>query len=107
MGKRKAIPQSSRFLEISEANSLPKGRIRMKFADIHNHTLAAVDDGAKSEQMMYRMLDAAYADGTRILCLTPHFHPGFFGDNRNASEDSFQKLQSYAAQHCGKVFAAL
>jgi protein-tyrosine phosphatase len=72
----------------------------MKFADIHNHTLAAVDDGAKSEQMMYRMLDAAYADGTRILCLTPHFHPGFFGDNRNASEDSFQKLQSYAAQHC-------
>lgn len=75
----------------------------MIFADIHNHTLASVDDGAKSEQMMYRMLDAAYADGTRFLCLTPHFHPGCFGDNREAAKESFQKLRSYAAQHCPQL----
>lgn len=75
----------------------------MMFADIHNHTLAAVDDGAQCEQTMYRMLDAAYADGTRFLCLTPHFHPGFFGDNRKAAQESFQKLRNYAAAHCPQL----
>ena len=69
----------------------------MIFADIHNHSLASVDDGARSEEMMYQMVDAAYADGIRILCLTPHFHPIHFGDNRQATLESFHKLQSYAA----------
>ena len=70
----------------------------MIFADIHNHSLAAVDDGARSEETMFRMVDAAYADGTRLLCLTPHFHPISFGDNRASSLESFQKLQVYAAE---------
>lgn len=68
----------------------------MIFADIHNHSLCAVDDGARSEESMYKMVDASYADGTRLLCLTPHFHPVCFGDNRESSLESFQKLQAYA-----------
>ncbi len=70
----------------------------MIFADIHNHSLAAVDDGARSEEIMYKMVDAAYSDGVRYLCLTPHFHPIYFGDNRDTSVQSFQKLQAYAAE---------
>lgn len=70
----------------------------MIFADIHNHSLAAVDDGARSEEIMYRMIDAAYADGTRFLCLTPHFHPVCFGDNRDLSVECFQKLQDYVTE---------
>lgn len=70
----------------------------MIFADIHNHSLAAVDDGAHSDEIMYQMIDAAYADGIRYLCLTPHFHPIYFGDNRVASQASFEKLQTYAAE---------
>lgn len=75
----------------------------MTFADIHNHTLSAVDDGAASDEIMYRMLDAAYADGTRLLCLTPHFHPFYFGDNRQKALESFRKLRSYAAEHYPKL----
>lgn len=75
----------------------------MIFADIHNHSLASADDGASSEEIMYRMVDAAYADGTRLLCLTPHFHPICFGDNRQATLESFEKLQAYAAEHCPEL----
>lgn len=75
----------------------------MIFADIHNHSLASADDGASSEEIMYRMVDAAYADGTRLLCLTPHFHPICFGDNRQASLEGFQRLQAYATEHCPEL----
>lgn len=75
----------------------------MIFADIHNHSLAAVDDGAHSEEMMYRMIDAAYDDGIRYLCLTPHFHPVCFGDNRAVAKENFQKLQDHAAMHCPQL----
>lgn len=72
----------------------------MEFADIHNHSLSGVDDGALSDEIMYRMIDDAYADGTRVLCLTPHFYPLVFGDNREDIHESFQKLRTYAAEHC-------
>lgn len=75
----------------------------MTFADLHNHILSAVDDGADSDQTMYRMTEAAYADGTRVLCLTPHFHPGVFGDNRASGDESFQRLCAYAAEHCPEL----
>ena len=53
----------------------------MGLADIHIHLLFGVDDGAKDEDEMHAILDAAYQAGTRVLCCTPHFHPGYFGDN--------------------------
>lgn len=72
----------------------------MIFADIHNHSLASADDGASTEEAMYNMVEAAYADGVRLLCLTPHFHPVSYGDNREASQNSFEKLCAYSAGHC-------
>lgn len=75
----------------------------MIFADIHNHSLASVDDGARSDEMMLKMVDVAYQDGTRLLCLTPHFAPVHFGDNRQTTQESFEKLQVYAAEHYPKL----
>lgn len=69
----------------------------MSFADIHIHALWGVDDGPKKEQDMYAMLDAAYADGVRTMCVTPHFHLGYFGDNFHKTSEVFRKLTQYAA----------
>ena len=44
------------------------------------------------------MVDASYADGVRVLFLTPHFRPDMFGDNRESSLLAFRKLQAYAKQ---------
>lgn len=70
----------------------------MRFADLHNHSLFGVDDGPKTEREMLQMLDAAYADGTDTICLTPHYHPGYFGENGDASRNAFDLLTRYAAE---------
>lgn len=71
----------------------------MKFTDIHIHALFGVDDGAKTEAEMFAMVDASYADGIRTLCLTPHFHPGYFGDNLAKIDSAFSILAKYVHQH--------
>lgn len=70
----------------------------MNFADIHIHGLFGVDDGPKTEQEMYNLIAAAYADGTRVLCLTPHYHPGYFGENREKAAEAFAILQDGARE---------
>ena len=70
----------------------------MQFFDLHTHLLCNVDDGAKNPEEMYAMLDMAYADGTRAMCLTPHFSPYLFGDTARASEESFALLVDYAKE---------
>ena len=67
----------------------------MKFADLHIHALFGSDDGAGTLQEMLRMVDAAYASGTRMLCMTPHFHPGYFGDNQKQSNEAYRALRHY------------
>ena len=69
------------------------------YFDLHSHMLCRVDDGAGSEEEMYRMLDRSYADGVRGLCLTPHFSPAMFGDTRERSQEAFALLQAYAKEH--------
>ncbi len=70
----------------------------MEFADIHIHALYGVDDGSKNEKETTQMLDAIYADGVRYLCFTPHFHPGYFGDNYEQINQAYHKIRSYANQ---------
>ena len=70
----------------------------MFYADIHSHLLCCVDDGPKNSETMFAMLDEAYRTGTRRLCLTPHYQPAYYGDNREAAEKSFAKLSAYAAE---------
>lgn len=68
------------------------------FADIHIHILPGVDDGPQTAQQMQKLLDSAYRDGTRVICVTPHFHPGMFGDNIKASAEGFRILSEYAGE---------
>lgn len=70
----------------------------MQFSDIHIHALYGCDDGAKSLEYMYKMIDAAYVDGTRHICLTPHYNPGYFGENSEKSKESFNLLSEYVKE---------
>lgn len=68
------------------------------FFDMHCHMLCGVDDGAKTSEEMYAMLEMAYEDGVRALCLTPHYSPYLFGDTFEQSARSFERLREYVSQ---------
>ncbi len=70
----------------------------MHFSDIHIHALHDCDDGAKSQEYMYKMIHAAYVDGARYICLTPHYNPGYFDENKEESQKSFERLSAYATK---------
>ncbi len=70
----------------------------MQFFDLHCHMLCDVDDGAKNAETMFAMLEMAYEDGIRAICLTPHFSPYLFGDTLKSSEKSFAILREYVAK---------
>ena len=70
----------------------------MEFTDLHNHALYACDDGPKSEKDMQSLIDAIYKDNIRYLCLTPHYHPGYFGENSERADRSFEKLSRYVSE---------
>ena len=70
----------------------------MFYTDIHSHMLFGTDDGAKDEETMYAMLDMAYNSGTRTVCLTPHYHPLYYGHNQSRSLHAFDLLSAYAKQ---------
>ncbi len=71
----------------------------MFFSDIHTHILYGTDDGAKTAEDMLEMVKISYDEGTRLLCLTPHFFPAFFGDNHKKSEEAFGELAEYCKEH--------
>jgi protein-tyrosine phosphatase len=71
----------------------------MFFSDIHTHILYGTDDGAKTLDDMLAMVKTSYEDGTRLLCLTPHFFPSFFGDNHKQAEEAFAVLDEYCKEH--------
>lgn len=68
------------------------------YTDIHSHILSGVDDGPSNEEKMKNMLRAAYKDGTRKLCFTPHYHPAIYGKNEKRSEAVFESLKAYAKE---------
>ena len=68
------------------------------FVDLHCHMLCNTDDGASSEEEMYEMLDMAYEDGTRHICLTPHADP-MSETQRARADDAFAKLSLYAKKY--------
>ena len=46
------------------------------FTDYHAHFVYGVDDGARTREEMYAMLDAAVQDGVSCLYATSHSTPG-------------------------------
>lgn len=71
----------------------------MFFVDMHIHALSGVDDGARTDEEMYGMIDRAYQTGTRVLCFTPHCAPRYFGFNRDKIDVSFVKACRYIESH--------
>ncbi len=69
------------------------------FADIHTHILYGTDDGPDTVEGMYEMVDRAYSEGVRVLCVTPHFHPEYFGDNRKTTLSAFEVLNKYCSEN--------
>lgn len=72
-------------------------RVNM-FIDIHTHILAGCDDGPENDGQMYRLIKALYDDGIRKVCCTPHYHPGYYGNNFDKAAESFRRLQTYIRQ---------
>ena len=67
------------------------------FADIHNHVICGVDDGASDENTTMTLIDIARRSGTGILCFTPHVYPEFFGDNAEAIVRNFGIIKEKAS----------
>ncbi|MBQ1371607.1 MAG: hypothetical protein IIY70_01625 [Oscillospiraceae bacterium] len=76
-------------------------------ADIHSHILCDVDDGAKDQEGMLAIVQMAYRNGTRFLCATPHYHPGFFGENGQKSLRVFETLKAAVSSQCPELRLAL
>ena len=74
----------------------------MKFADVHSHFVYGVDDGAKTQEEMKAMLDAAWQDDVTTLVATPHRTPGVhpFDEalfkRRLAEARDYCQIRSYA-----------
>ncbi|MEQ2521513.1 CpsB/CapC family capsule biosynthesis tyrosine phosphatase [Ruthenibacterium sp. CLA-JM-H11] len=68
----------------------------MQFTDIHAHVLAGVDDGPQKLSQMYALLDALCRDQVVSICCTPHYHPGYYGNNSGSSMEMYQLLTQYA-----------
>ena len=68
------------------------------YFDIHMHLLYGVDDGPSTREDMLDMLDLAYADGTRAICVTPHHAPSIFGVHSQEETRVFSELCSYAKE---------
>ncbi len=70
----------------------------MRFADIHNHALFGVDDGAKTLRDSLNMIASSYEDGVRYMCFTPHFNPRYFGDNIKKTEEVFARVKEISSE---------
>lgn len=71
---------------------------KLELTDIHLHALYGVDDGARSKEEMFEIVGRAYEAGTRYMCVTPHYHPGYYGENAEKSAEHFAELKEYAAE---------
>ena len=71
------------------------------FVDIHNHMMFGVDDGASSEEMTREMLEIAYKDGIRGICLTPHFYNPMIKKRGEItfSTEKFERIKAFASLH--------
>ena len=70
----------------------------MVLADVHSHILYGVDDGAKSKEDSFAMLDSAYKSGVRVAFATPHYDPELFKYDPSGEERAFNELTLYSKE---------
>lgn len=68
------------------------------YADLHTHILPGVDDGAADLTTAMQMIAQAYDDGTRVLCLTPHFREPYRDNFTDKLLPLFESLLVAAAE---------
>ena len=68
------------------------------FTDYHAHFVYGVDDGARTREEMFAMLDAAAADGVTHLFATSHSTPGMEPFPR----DVYQRHLDFARAYCAE-----
>lgn len=68
------------------------------FTDIHAHFVYGVDDGPRTPEDMYRMLDAANADGITCLFATPHATPGIYPFPQDKLSQGLAEARAYCKQ---------
>ena len=73
------------------------------FTDYHAHFVYGVDDGARTREEMFAMLDAAAADGVTRLFATSHSTPGMEPFPR----DVYQRHLDFARAYCAEKGYAL
>lgn len=66
--------------------------------DIHSHFVYGVDDGAKSYDVMCRMLDRAADNGIGRIISTPHITPGFAKFDRDTYDAHFAEAGEYCRE---------
>lgn len=73
--------------------------------DLHCHMLFGVDDGATDFEVTKKMLEIAYNDGIRAICLTPHFKIYHFEDDEEIKRyndiiiQNFEAIKEYSKEH--------
>jgi len=65
------------------------------FIDLHCHALCGIDDGARNQEAMFKMLDIAYLDGIRTICFTPHFKIYWFKSDEEIAKYSEKINKSF------------
>ena len=68
------------------------------FTDYHAHLVYGVDDGARTREEMFAMLDAAAADGVTRLFATSHSTPGM----EPFPLDVYQRHLDFARAYCAE-----
>lgn len=76
----------------------------MEFSDIHSHILFNTDDGPQSKEEMFSLVDKIYEEGIRHLCLTSHFHPGYYGNNTSKKNQAYETLLEYTSKKYPDLF---
>lgn len=66
--------------------------------DLHSHILPGLDDGARDLSESLDMLRLAAADGTKVICATPHRHGPSYDVPAAAAEAAWKALVEAAAQ---------
>jgi protein-tyrosine phosphatase len=67
--------------------------------DIHSHILPGVDDGARDFQQALDMLRMAINNGVKTQVLTPHLHPGRYGNTPENLLMNFLEFRHKVAEH--------
>ena len=69
-----------------------------QFLDLHTHVVYGVDDGARTEEQMRAMLDAAAANGITTLVATTHATPGLEVFPQERYQRHLDAAQAYCQQ---------